>query len=295
MSKVVPVTAAASDAMRPLDPQTAAAPREAIATVSVVAPSSVVRLQLFSDLHHDVRPAALPTLAPGADVVVVAGDTCEGPQRAFEHLRRAIPAPTPIVMVLGNHESYRGFLPEVIADARQLAPAYGITLLEDSAAVVAGTRFLGCTLWTDYALDSRQDAAMLAARHGLNDHRMIGWQRSPWLRFRPEEALAVHRASQRFLADAMAVPFAGPTVVVTHHAPHPGSVHPRYAGDALNPTFASDLSELIAAGRPALWVHGHVHSSFDYLVDRTRLVCNPHGYGNENPTFDPHLTVGVAR
>ena len=198
-------------------------------------------------------------------------------------------------MVLGNHEHYRGFLPETVAEARQLAPAYGITLLEDGAAVIAGVRFLGCTLWTDYALDGRQDAAMAAARHGLNDHRMIGWSKQPWQRFRPEEALAVHRASRRFLADIMAEPFAGPTVIVTHHAPHPGSVHPRYTGDALNPAFASDLSELIAAGRPALWVHGHVHSSFDYRVDQTRVACNPHGYGSENPVFDPHLTVEMAR
>jgi len=25
-----------------------------------------------------------------------------------------------------------------------------------------------------------------------------------------------------------------------------------------------------------------------------RVICNPHGYGSENPDFDPALVVGVA-
>ena len=84
-------------------------------------------------------------------------------------------------------------------------------------------------------------------------------------------------------------------MVVTHHAPHPGSLHPRYADDMLSAAFVSDLSSIIEAGQPALWVHGHVHTSFDYRVGATRVLCNPHGYGAENPDFEPSLVVEVAR
>jgi Icc-related predicted phosphoesterase len=82
-------------------------------------------------------------------------------------------------------------------------------------------------------------------------------------------------------------------VVVTHHAPHPLSVHPRYAGSALNASFASDLSEMMELWQPELWVHGHVHDTFDYVVRNTRVVCNPRGYGTENPAFDPALVVEI--
>ena len=58
--------------------------------------------------------------------------------------------------------------------------------------------------------------------------------------------------------------------------------------------FVSDLSALIEAHRPALWVHGHVHNSSDYRIGDTRIVCNPHGYGNENPDFDGALVVEVG-
>jgi hypothetical protein len=36
---------------------------------------------------------------------------------------------------------------------------------------------------------------------------------------------------------------------VTHHGPHPNSIHPRFRGNVANPAFASDLSSLM--GRPS--------------------------------------------
>jgi methylphosphotriester-DNA--protein-cysteine methyltransferase len=45
-------------------------------------------------------------------------------------------------------------------------------------------------------------------------------------------------------------------------------------------------------------VHGHTHDSFDYVVNGTRVLCNPRGYAkdgvNENVRFDPDLLVEVA-
>ena len=58
--------------------------------------------------------------------------------------------------------------------------------------------------------------------------------------------------------------------------------------------FVSDLEDLILATHPTLWVHGHVHNSCDYRVGATRVLCNPHGYGSENPTFDGALVVEVG-
>jgi hypothetical protein len=46
-----------------------------------------------------------------------------------------------------------------------------------------------------------------------------------------------------------------------------------------------------------LWVHGHTHDSFDYVVNGTRVVCNPRGYAqygvNENPRFDPGFVIDI--
>jgi Icc-related predicted phosphoesterase len=255
-----------------------------------------MRLQIFSDLHGDVAPVCPIVIAPGVDAVIVTGDTCEGADEAFARLRQIVPMQVPIVMTMGNHEYYRRHLAGELASARQLAPVFGIHLLENDAIVLGGVRFVGATLWTDYGLfgPANVPLAMRAANVGLRDHKRIAWSKQPWQRFRPAEALRLHSQSRRFIADALKTPHASPTVVITHHAPHPGSLHPRYSNDILSGAYVSDLSSLIETGAPDLWVHGHVHSSFDYKLGRTRIVCNPHGYGRENPAFDPAMVVEVG-
>jgi Icc-related predicted phosphoesterase len=255
-----------------------------------------MRLQIFSDLHVDVATPQLIGVAADVDAVIVAGDVCQGAGHAFTWLRRIVPMQIPIVMTLGNHEFYRRCWPEEVAIGRAQAPLYDVHLLEDAVVALGGVRFIGATLWTDYALfgDHTVAHAMDAANRGLNDHRRISWAKQPWRRFRPQEALALHRRSRSVIAAELAKPFDGKTVVVTHHAPHPGSLHSRYRNDLLSAAYVSDLTALIEAGRPDLWVHGHVHHSFDYRVGTTRVICSPNGYGTENGAFDPALVVEIS-
>jgi Icc-related predicted phosphoesterase len=256
-----------------------------------------MQIQIISDLHADGRWPQSLAVGAGVDVVIAAGDTCEGALQAFAVLRKIVPTTVPIVMVLGNHEYYRGFIADELEQARSQAARFNIHLLENDSVTIGNVRFLGATFWTDYCAfgAGRQAEVMAACRHGLNDHRLIGWRKQPWIRFRPDDALRLHQRSKGFLATELARPVAATTtVVVTHHGPHRGSVHPRYRDDLLTGGFVSDCEDLILAGRPQLWVHGHTHNSVDYLVGATRVICNPHGYGNENPAFDPALVVEVA-
>jgi Icc-related predicted phosphoesterase len=255
-----------------------------------------MRLRIFSDLHADVRQSKLIEVTPDIDAVLIAGDVCEGAERSFQWLRQVVPMQIPIVATLGNHEFYGRVWHEEVAHARAAAPLYGIHLLDDNSVTFGGVRFIGATLWTDYALrgDGYVALAMHAARTSLLDHRRITWAKQPWQRFRPEHALSLHRESKAYIEAVLAEPFDGRSVVLTHHAPHPRSVHPRYANDLLSAAFVSNLTTTIEVGRPDLWVHGHVHDSFDYRVADTRILCNPHGYGGENPAFDPSLIVEVG-
>jgi predicted phosphodiesterase len=50
-----------------------------------------MRLQIFSDVHADVRPSRQIEIAPGVDAVVVAGDVCEGAEKGFAWLRQTVP------------------------------------------------------------------------------------------------------------------------------------------------------------------------------------------------------------
>lgn len=247
----------------------------------------------LSDLHLEFADLRQPLAIPDADVCVIAGDLCRAPANGVHWLAKHIAHAMPCVYVAGNHEFYKGSIKEALEDGRAAADRFpDVHFLENDSVVIDGVRFIGATLWTDYRIEGSPELAMRNARERINDHRQIAKQRNPWQRFVPEAALRMHERSRRFIDTALkADPIK--TVVVTHHLPHALSIPPRFKGDLLNAAFASDLCDVIEAGRPALWVHGHTHDSCNYTVGDTRIVCNPRGYDDENVKFDPMLVLKV--
>jgi hypothetical protein len=150
-----------------------------------------------------------------------------------------------------------------------------VSFLDNSVALLGGVRFLGTTLWTDYRLNVNhtQQHSMEYAQARLNDHFLI---KSGKGLFTTQQALAEHEASRAWLSEQLLEPYHGKTVVITHHGVHPLSTHPRYIGQELNPAFVSNLSELLP--KADLWIHGHVHDSFDYRAEGSRVIANPAGY-----------------
>lgn len=119
----------------------------------------------------------------------------------------------------------------------------------------------------------------------------IEWAR-PVYNFNPK-----FRRHTTWLACKLAEPHAGPTVVITHHAPPSKSIHARFAHSLLNASFFSTAEHLIDGRRVQLWAHGHTHGSFDYAVNGTRVVCNPSGYARDGVSeialFDPNFMFAV--
>jgi Icc-related predicted phosphoesterase len=250
-----------------------------------------MKIWLFSDLHLEYADLRQPLAIPDADVCVVAGDLCRAPANAVPWLAKHIAASMPCVYVAGNHEFYKGSIREGLEDGHAAAAQFpNVHFLENESVVIDGVRFLGATLWTDYRIEGHPRLAMFNARERMNDHKQIARQRNPWQRFVPDMAYRMHQDSRRFIETALKADSIT-TVVVTHHLPHAKSVPERFKGDLLNAAYASDLSDVIEEGRPALWMHGHTHDSSDYMISATRIVCNPRGYDDENPAFNPALVV----
>lgn len=258
-----------------------------------------MKIQIASDLHLEFLERRFPdfrVIEPcGADLLVLAGDIHTN-VRACDVFRDW---PCPVLLLHGNHELYGSVAEDVLAQLRARGNVGSVRYLEQDAAIIDGVRFLGCCLWTDYALDGDSQQAMRLAEAAIMDHKAI---RTRDGRFRPEDALDLHLQARDWLKQALAQPHDGPTVVCTHHAPHAGSIHPQYAGNPHNPAFVSDLTEML--GTADLWIHGHVHNSFDYRIGDTRVVANPRGYALnlrtalsttelvwENPAFDPRRLI----
>jgi len=255
-----------------------------------------LRVWVLSDLHLEVEPLHYSLKIPNANLCVMAGDLHRPAAAGVQWLSEHILPHMPVVYVPGNHEFYGNSIKEGLSEGRQAAAAdhLNLHLLSDACAVIEGVRFVGATLWTYYELMGNGSTAALAmhyAKERMNDYRMIAMSKTPWRRFSPEDALHLHMQSRTFLEETLSEPFDGPTVVVSHHCPHPNSIHERFRGDLLNAAFTSDLTDLICQGKPDLWIHGHTHDSFDYRVGETRIVCNPRGYGKENLRFVPELVI----
>ena len=274
-----------------------------------------MNIQLLSDLHLESHPDFRPVPAPGADVLVLAGDIgsyqsgsalaargdTEFGLARFSPLRAW---PTPVLFVPGNHE-YDG-LDFDLAHVRLRAccERLGILWLERAAVVLSGVRFVGTTLWSDFdalgpsagdekATLSQQLRAREKAFRAADFYlRRTGGTRggAPFLANAVrEQALAC----QQWLRSALAETFDGPTVVVTHFAPSLKSADPRYGLTPGTAGFCNALDDLLPRAR--LWLHGHLHAPVDYVHRDCHVLANPLGYlhKGEQATFRDEVTVKV--
>ena len=255
----------------------------------------MARIHVVSDLHVEFAAFEVPSVK--ADVTVLAGDTSVGGE--LHPWRNAAAAfGRPVIALAGNHDLYGETIEGGLAKLRSAGSERGAVFLENDIAVIAGVRFVGCTLWTDFRLsggDHREveyDMAVCAER--VNDFRLI--RIGPeGRRFTPSDAAALHRRSIDWMLGVFGAPFEGPTVVATHHPPSPRCLDPMFPRDAVSAAFASDLEDLVGRLQPELWISGHTHFCSDFRIGRTRMLSNPRGYapGDVAAGFDPALVVAV--
>jgi predicted phosphodiesterase len=252
-----------------------------------------VILNILSDVHLSLGPLTPPET--DADLVILAGDIGR-PDAAVSWASRFS---SPVLYVPGNHEFYGDSVAGTARTLKHLCAGSKVQVLDNDEVIVKGVRFLGTTLWTDFRLggEAMRATAMAHASRSMRDFSRIRAGESSALLFTPADAAALFTIGAAWLASKLAEPFAGSTVVITHHAPSPKSIHPRFADSPLNPCFVCDAEHLLDGQRVRLWVHGHTHDSFDYMLNGTRVVCNPRGYArngvDENALFDPHFAVEI--
>lgn len=230
-----------------------------------------MKVSIYSDLHLEFyrgQGRSIVDNLPGdADVCILAGDITVGediPQvlewfcDKYEH----------VIYVHGNHEFYGANRPAIIELTEEAVEDNpNLYWLNRSSVEIEGRRFLGSTLWF------KEDP--LAPHHHMTDFSVIMDFKS-WVY--EENRLDI----EYFLNNVQEG-----DIVVTHHLPSKRSVAPQYADSPLNSFFLCNLEGLIQHQQPAYWFHGHTHSSFDYKIGKSRVVCNPLGYPHEyNQNFE---------
>jgi Calcineurin-like phosphoesterase len=288
-----------------------------------------VKVQLLSDLHLEHHPDFRPAVAPGADVLVLAGDIGSyqpGSRLTADDfgLDRFAPGPAtwPVVLFTpGNHEYDALDFDRTHDRLRRLCEALGIVWLERTTFETRGVRFVGTTLWSDFdALAVRvgragagvrddeagtpltrqlrqRDKAFRAANYYLSTNSSI---RAGQFML-AEDIREIGLECQAWLRAALSVPYRGRTVAVTHFAPSLRSHDPRFGLTPGTAGFCNALDDLFA--RADVWMHGHLHCPQDYVAEcpraglahRCRVVANPMGYVHkgEQQGFDPLFVVEI--
>jgi len=248
-----------------------------------------MKIQILSDSHLEFAPFHPEKV--DADVVILAGDIQPGvkgiawAQESFD---------VPVMYIAGNHEFYSDIfsMHELLQQMYAKCKGSNVHFLDCNHMELDGIRFLGTTLWTD----------LLRRPFGGVSCGVISSD-AGYIRMNDNEGLNVQAAqllfdkNRRWLNDELEKIYSGKTIVITHHAPAGASMHVQYAGNPWNSCFISDL-EYLMGDRVDLWIHGHTHNCFNYVLSGTRVVCNPRGYphpfgGYENQKFNPNFIVEV--
>lgn len=111
-----------------------------------------MRLWIVSDLHAD-STFWVPDRIPGHDVMIVAGDVDKDASETEQTLLMlARWSPSPLVFTPGNHDVMGVDIDAWDCNNEDLLDR-GIHVLSAGQSVaVGGVRFVGATLWTDFAL-----------------------------------------------------------------------------------------------------------------------------------------------
>lgn len=240
-----------------------------------------MKITLCSDLHLEHGDIVLSNT--GSDVLILGGDICEyrNIHKFHEFFSRCVGEFPHVIFIAGNHELYYGDFHATINQLYDYAAKFpNLYFLENDTKIIEGVVFVGSTLWTDCSGGDPLCSRTLVRL--MNDFHIISVGRGtdhPHA-LRPEETIEKHKESLKYIGQTLQQNTDARCVVVTHHAPTPLSIHPRYKRQKhMNGGFVSDLSEFILDyPQIKLWTHGHTHDTHEYMIGTTKVLCNPRGY-----------------
>ena len=257
-----------------------------------------MKLALVSDVHLEFADW-YPCNPDQADVLLLAGDIMLASdlngtyksERFKEFLTNCKREYKDVIYIMGNHEHYNGDFATSHKLLREACDINSIDFLDKEVATINNVTFIGGTLWTD--MNKEDPKTLNQISYLMNDFRIIqnsnkttsfkdtkGNFQQRYSKFSPEDCVEDHKAFLKVIDDTITSNPTGTFVVVGHHAPSKQSVKPGYEKDLIvGGAYSSDLDEFILSHpQIKVWVHGHTHDKFDYMVGSTRIVSNARGY-----------------
>ncbi len=278
-------------------------------------------IRLFSDIHLDFDVSRIPKRDPsprmnhiwkpasspldGETTLVIAGDLWfdnkpferkDQPEAWIEVVAAQFKH---VVLILGNHDYWQGSLQRAPETAKEAIAKLGLTnvhLLERDEVVIDDVKFAGATLWTSFA--NGNPLVLLNAANTMNDYDFITYGRDTQRRkSRPNDMYLDYIKSLAWLKTVKRDTPEQKLVIMTHMPPSYESIAPHYRIKNLemqNYLYYSDLDYTVMEIGSDFWFHGHTHTTFDYMIESTRVLCNPRGYFGESTGYGKLMLIDTA-
>ncbi len=257
-----------------------------------------MKIQLISDVHMEHRSRSADhvffksfVLDEKPDLLIVAGDFCELKEAArcslaLQELSKNF---TDIIWVFGNHEYY-GINPKhVTRQLNEIKPPSNIEVVSSPRTIKFKDRKICCgTMW--YSVKEVKATGCVDYKSGTWMDRRSMVEFSDFYKIRHLYPW-VYEQNNKF-NEMLDQDLEEGAVVVSHHLPSNLCVSQRYLGEVSNCFFVDPHDEIIRERKPAAWLFGHTHNSFDFMLGDTVVKCNPTGYPGhfghppERPEFD---------
>lgn len=244
-----------------------------------------MQIVIISDLHVD---SGWPTISwPEGDVLIIAGDTANSVRTTLAFIDDAATRYKHVITTDGNHEHYGNAMAgRTVEDTIKLLCDNlpdNVHFLGHHQPLVTldGVNFVGCNGW--YSFDAGGGDPIFNRtkwKNWMNDNSAIGFetieQRAVWDRAEDDAALMMRTIEG----------LTGPTVAVTHTAPHRDMVEwtGNHGWDSNNSFFVNTHMQKVLEAhgdKIDIWINGHSHYPRDKMINGVYCIANPLGYSNE--------------
>lgn len=240
---------------------------------------------VISDIHLEYAKKLDIPVIDGVKFLILAGDI--GSYREHLDFIRDCATKYTVIYVLGNHEFY-GYTLKEVRDFWKSVEIENFYFLDNSSVVVDGIEFIGSTLWVDF--NRRNPRTMVSASVDITDFRKI-YNATADEYITVDEIYNEFEMAYNYLKEAIYNDNGLTKVLVTHYAFSHESVHPSYRDHEsdlrMNHMYASNLDYFVGNSLVNVAIHGHMHTSSDYMLGDVHVVCEPVGYPDAvNPEFN---------
>lgn len=240
---------------------------------------------LMSDLHLEHGNKIDVPVIEGVKFLILAGDI--GSNQSHLEFIKDCASKYIVIYILGNHEFY-GYTLKEVRDFWSSVKIDNFYFLDNSSVVIDGIEFIGSTLWVDF--NGGNPHMMLNAPVEIKDFQKI-------INAAGDDYISVYEIYEEFqksyayLKEALYQDNGFIKVLVTHYGISHQSVHENYKQHPeimkINGYFTNNMDYFVGNSLAKVAVHGHMHTSSDYMLGDLHVVCEPVGYPDAiNPEFN---------